>query len=112
MTVLTWPLHLERLSATAERCAHFQTFFDSSTPGIPMTTIRLQTAHPDTLVYQQTMRLNDVESSVYFAFENIGRMAVFGIAFPTPNPSIPVKAALPQTFLDIVAKQADRAQTA
>jgi hypothetical protein len=39
-------------------------------------------------------------------------MAVFGIAFPTPNPSIPVKAALPQTFLDIVAKQADRAQTA
>jgi hypothetical protein len=112
MTVLTWPLDLERLSATAERCAHFQTFFDSSTPGIPMTTIRLQTAHPDTLVYQQTMRLNDVESSVYFAFENIGRMAVFGIAFPTPNPSIPVKAALPQTFLDIVAKQADRAQTA
>jgi hypothetical protein len=112
MTVLTWPLDLERLSATAERCAYFQTFFDSSTPGIPMTTVRLQTARPDTLVYQQTMRLNDVESSVYFAFENIGRMAVFGIAFPTPNPSIPVKAALPQTFLDIVAKQADRAQTA
>ena len=112
MTVLTWPLDLERLAATAERCAYFQTFFDSSTPGIPMTTIRLQTARPDTLVYQQTMRLNDVESSVYFAFENIGRMAVFGIAFPTPNPSIPVKAALPQTFLDIVAKQADRAQTA
>jgi hypothetical protein len=112
MTVLTWPLDLERLSATAERCAYFQTFFDSLTPGIPMTTIRLQTARPDTLVYQQTMRLNDVESSVYFAFENIGRMAVFGIAFPTPNPSIPVKAALPQTFLDIVTKQADRAQTA
>jgi hypothetical protein len=112
MAVLTWPLDLKRLAATAERCAHFQTFFDSSTPGIPMTTIRLQTVRPDSLVYQQTMRLNDVESSVYFAFENIGRMAVFGIAFPTPNPSIPVKAAVPQTFLDIVAKQADRAQTA
>src|SRR6478736_3783522 len=77
MAVLTWPLDLERMAATAERCAAFQTFFDQSTPGIPMTTIRLQTAHPDTLVYQQTMRLNDVESSVYFAFENIGRMAVF-----------------------------------
>src|SRR5262245_1421815 len=112
MTVLTWPLDLEKLAATAERCAHFQTFFDSSTPGIPMTTIRLQTDRAGALVYQQTMRLNDVDSSVYFAFENIGRMAVFGIAFPTPNPSIPVKAALPQTFLDIVAKQADRAQTA
>jgi hypothetical protein len=112
MTVLTWPLDLERLAATAERCAHFQTFFDPSTPGIPMTTIRLQTSRPDTLVYQQTMRLNNEDNSAYFAFENIGRMAVFGIAFPTPNPSIPVKATLPQTFLDIVAKQADRAQTA
>jgi hypothetical protein len=112
MTVLTWPLDLARLAATAERCAHFQTFFDSSTPGIPMTTTRLQTPRPDALVYQQTMRLNNVDSSVYFAFENIGRMAVFGIAFPTPNPSIAVKAALPQTFLEIVDKQVDRAQTA
>jgi hypothetical protein len=112
MTVLTSPLDLARLAATADRCAHFQTFFDPSTPGIPMTTMRLQTPRPDALVYQQTMRLNDVDSSVYFSFENIGRMAVFGIAFPTPNPSITVKAALPQTFLDIAAKQADRAQTA
>jgi hypothetical protein len=58
------------------------------------------------------MRLNNVESSVYFAFENIGRMAVFGIAFATPNPNTPVKAVLPQTFLDIMAKQADRARLA
>ena len=36
-------------------------------------------------------------------------MAVFGIAFPTPNPTIAVKASLPQTFLDIAAKQAERA---
>jgi hypothetical protein len=112
MTVLTWPLDLDRLAATAERCAHYQTFFDPSTPGIPMTTIRLPTPRPDALAYQQTMRLNNSDSSVYFAFENIDSMAVFGIAFPTPNPSITVKAALPQTFLDIVAKQADRAQTA
>jgi hypothetical protein len=110
MTVLTWPLDLARLAATAERCAQFQTFFDRSTPGIPMTTIRLNTPRPDALVYQQTMRLNNVDSSIYFAFENVGQMAVFGIAFPTPNPSITVKAALPQTFLDIVADQADRAQ--
>ena len=111
MTVLTWQLDLARLAATADRCAHFQTFFDpSSAPGIPMTTTRLQTSRPDALVYQQTMRLSNVDSSVYFAFENIGRMAVFGITFPTPNPNIAVKAALPQTFLDIVAKQADRAQ--
>ena len=43
MTVLTWPLDLDRLAATAERCAKFQTFFDSSMPGIPMTTLRLKT---------------------------------------------------------------------
>ena len=72
MTVLTWPLDLDRLAATADRCAHFQTFFDPSTPGIPMTTTRLQTPRPDALVYQQTMRLGDVDSSVYFSFENIG----------------------------------------
>jgi hypothetical protein len=112
MTVLTWPLDLARLAAIADRCAHFQTFFDPSAPGIPMTTTRLQTPRPDALVYQQTMRLNNVDNSVYFTFENIGRMAVFGIAFPTPNPSIAVKAALPQTFLDIAAKQAERGQAA
>jgi hypothetical protein len=112
MTVLTWPLDLARLAAIADRCAHFQTFFDPSAPGIPMTTTRLQAPRRDALVYQQTMRLNNVDNSVYFAFENIGRMAVFGIAFPTPNPSIAVKAALPQTFLDIVTKQVERAQTA
>jgi hypothetical protein len=112
MTVLTWPLDLARLAATADRCEHFQTFFDQATPGIPMTTVRLQTPRSDALVYQQTMRLNNSDNSVYFTFENIGRMAVFGIAFPTQNPSISVKATLPQTFLDIAAKQADRAQTA
>jgi hypothetical protein len=112
MTVLTWPLDLARLAATADRCAHFQTFFDRFAPGIPMTTIRLQTPRPDVLAYQQTMQLNNVESSVYFSFENVGKMGVFGIAFPTPNPSIEVKGSLPQTFLDITAKQADRAESA
>jgi hypothetical protein len=37
-------------------------------------------------------------------------MAVFGIAFPTMNPAIPVKGSLPQTFLDVAGKQADRAR--
>ena len=34
--------------------------------------------------------------------------AMFGIAFPTPNPTIAVKATLPQTFMELVAKQAQR----
>ena len=104
MTVLTWPLDIERLAATAERCAHFQTFFDPSSEGIPMTTTRLETPRPDALVYQQTMSLGATDSSVYFSFENVDRMAVFGIAFPTPNPAIAVKGTLPQTFLEITGQ--------
>ena len=112
MTVLTWNLDLDKLAATAERCAQYQTFFDPSSEGIPMTTTRLQTPRPDALVYEQTMDLSGAKSSVFFSFENIDTMAVFGIAFPTPNPTIAVKASLPQTFLDITGKQAERLHTA
>ena len=96
MTVLTWPLDLDRLAATASRCEHFQAFFDTSSAGIPMTTTKLQTPRADVLVYQQTMSLSGQERSVFFSFENIDKMAVFGIAFPTENPAIAVKASLPR----------------
>lgn len=112
ITVLTWPLDLERLAATAERCAEYETFFDPSAPGIPVTTTRLPSPRGNALVYQQTMYLGGEESSVYFSFENVGSMAVFAIAFPTPDPSIPVKGALPQTFLEITERQAARAEAA
>jgi hypothetical protein len=111
MTVLTWHLDLEQLAATAQRCAQFEVFFDPASPGIPMTTTRIDTSRPDALAYRQTMRLGDVDNDVYFAFENVGSMAVYGIALPGPNPTIAAKGALPQTFLDIVAKQAERAET-
>ncbi|BBX70934.1 hypothetical protein [Mycolicibacterium psychrotolerans] len=112
ITVLTWPLDLDRLAATAARCAEFQTFFAPTDPGIPMTTTRLSTPRPDALVYEQTMHLAGADSTVYFSFENLGATAVFGIAFPTDDPSIPVKGTLPQTFLDVVSRQAERAQAA
>jgi hypothetical protein len=107
-TVLTSPLKLEQLAATAERCAHFEAFFDRSAQGIPMTTEKLPEPEPGALAYKQTMRLGGTESSVYFFFQNTAGMAVFGVAFPTPNPSIAVKGALPQTFLDTGVKQATR----
>ncbi len=110
MTVLTWNLDLDKLAATAERCAQYQTFFDPSSEGIPMTTTRLPTERPDALVYEQTMDLSGAKSSVFFSFENVHTMAAFGIAFPTPNPTIKVKASLPQTFLTITGKQAERLQ--
>jgi hypothetical protein len=108
MTVLTSNLDLEQLAATAERCETYLTFFDPASEPIPITTTKLKAARPASLVYQQTMQLQGAESSVYFAFENVGQSGMFGIAFPTPAPSIPVKATLPQTFLDVVSKQAER----
>jgi len=57
-----------------------------------MTTTRLPTPRTGALVYEQTMRLGNEESSAYFTFENIGRMAVFALRFPHrtgPSPSKP-----------------------
>lgn len=114
MTVLSWKLDLNRLAATASRCEHFNAYFDPTSEGIPITTTKLTPSRPGQLVYQQTMKLNGLEDSVFMSFENIDRMAVFGIAFPTRQmgvgePNVP-KATLPQTFLDVVTRQADRMQ--
>lgn len=109
MTVLTWPLDIDQLAATADRCAKFETFFDPATEGIPMTTTRLDTPRAEALVYQQTMTLGGVDNSVFFSFENVGTMALFGIAFPTGNPAIAAKGTLPQMFLDTTSRQAQRA---
>ncbi len=111
MTVLTSNLDMKRLSAAADRCAWYHTFFDPAEPGIPITTTRIATDRPDALAYRQTMTLRGVDHSVYFSFENVGDLAVFGLALPTPNPTIPVKGTLPQTFLDIADKQAQRMHT-
>jgi hypothetical protein len=112
VTVLTWPLNLDGLAATASRCEHFEAFFDRASEGIPMSTVKLPGGRPGQLLYQQTMRLHDVESSLYMSFENVGRMAVFGMAFPAEHleASEPTfaTATLPQTFIDVVNKQADK----
>lgn len=105
MTVLSWNLDLDRLRAEADRCATFEAFFDRNSDGIPMTTTALTGLDDGALGYRQTMNLNGVQSSVYMAFQNVGARAVFGVAFPTGNPTIPVKASLPQTFLEIFTKQ-------
>lgn len=107
VTVLSWHLDLDALAQTAARCESFETFFDPASPGIPMTTAKLP-SEEGALVYQQTMNLNGVENSMYMAFANVGPMAMFGLALPVPNPDISAEASLPQTFLDVVAKQSDR----
>jgi hypothetical protein len=112
MTVLSWQLNIDRLAATASRCEHFNAYFDPTSEGIPITTTKLPASRPGELLYQQTMRLHDMESSVFMSFENIGRMAVIGMAFPTtqlePQQPNAAKATLPQTFIDLVDKQSDK----
>ena len=107
MTVLSWSLDLDALAAAAARCERFETFFDPHSEGIPITTSRLP-SDTGTLTYRQTMDLAGRQSSVYMAFANVGRYAVFGLVFPTDDPSIPVKAALPQTFTDVFGRQVQR----
>jgi len=107
MTVLSWQLDLEGLAATASRCERFEAFFDPQSHGIPITTTRLP-ADDGSLVYQQTMELAGTQNSIFMAFANVGPKAVFGIVFPTENPTVPVKATLPQTFTDIVDRQITR----
>lgn len=108
MTVLSWNLDLAKLKAEATRCATFEAFFDPSAKGIPITTTDLPGVDHDALAYQQTMRLGGSPSSVYMAFQNIGKHAMIALAFPTPDPRVSAKASLPQTFLDIVTKQATK----
>lgn len=111
MTLLSWNLDMETLRAAADRCANFEAFFDPASDGIPITTTDLAGLDPEALAYQQTMHLGSAPSSVYMGFQNVGRLAVFGIAFPAPNPSIEPKATLPQTFLDVFARQVAKMRT-
>ena len=105
MTLLSSRLDLDKLSAAATRCAKFEAFFDPSSDGIPITTSPLPGLDSDALAYQQTMTLRDATSSVYMAFQNIAADAVFGVAFATPDPTIAVKAIMPQAFLEDFSRQ-------
>lgn len=108
VTLLSWNLELSDLSAQADRCTRFEAFFDPGSEGIPITTDKLAGLDPDALAYQQTMTLAGSSSSVYMAFQNVGRLAAFAIAYPTPNPALATKAALPQTFLELFARQINK----
>ena len=108
MTLLSWNLDLDKIEAAASRCAKFEAFFDPDSPGIPIVTVELPGLEPGGLGYQQTMTLRNSKSSIYMAFRNVGDHAVFGISLPAGNPRIEAKAELPQTFLDVFAKQVAR----
>ena len=112
MTVLTSPLNLNELATEAARCQSFNVYFDRNSAAIPMTTTKLSSSRPGELLYEQTMKLQGDDTTIYMSFENVGRMAVFGMGFPTIQISTgqppPPKGSLPQTFTDIAGRQAQR----
>ena len=111
MTVLTSPLNLDGLATEATRCQNFNVYFDRNSAAIPITTTKLP-SRPGELVYQQTMKLGGIDTAVYMSFENVGRLSVFGMAFPTMQVNEeqppPPKGSLPQTFTEIADRQAQR----
>src|SRR6218665_897567 len=54
ITLLSWNLDLQVLAATADRCEHFETFFDADSKGIPIPTVKLPSDN-GVLLYQQIM---------------------------------------------------------
>lgn len=105
MTLVSFPLPLDQLRAVAQKCARFEAYFTSSSEGVPFTTADLPGVDPDALAYEQTMNLHGTLSTVTMAFQNVNGGGVFAVAFPVRTPDIAAKASLPQTFLDIFAKQ-------
>lgn len=108
--VLTRPLDLDQVGTIADRCAEYRAYFgEDDSKGIAITTSRIDSPRADALAYRQTVGSG---SSVYMYFENIGTMSVFGMVLPMGDDTIGVKATLPQTFLDVATKQADRVASA
>lgn len=108
--VLNRPLDLDRVAAIAERCARYQAYFDDDdSSGIEITTTRIDSPRTGALAYRRSVGRG---GTVYMSFENIGTMSVFGMALPMHDDTIPVKATLPQTFLDVTTRQADRVESA
>jgi len=105
MTLLSWNLDMDALEAAGRSLRQFRGLLRPRSEGIPITTAALSGAESGALAYQQTMELGGSPTSVFMAFQNVGRRAVFGLAFPGNNPMIAAKASLPQTFLDVFNDQ-------
>ena len=95
-TVLSWHLDLDRLAAEARRCAEFETFFDASAQGIPITTTEVA-GRRERRPGLSADDGSEGESQQHIVFQNVGNLGLFGMAFPT-RIRIAVKAELPQTF--------------
>lgn len=104
--VHTRPLDLERVAEVAERCARYRAFFGAeNSDGLDITTTPIDSPRPGGLAYRQTLGSSN---PVYMYFENVGSMSVSAMMLPLGDDRVSVSAELPQTFLEVAARQAER----
>ncbi|MBB4853694.1 hypothetical protein HNP40_001060 [Mycobacteroides chelonae] len=108
VSLLRDSIDLTNVKTVATRCAQYEVFFDKSSPGTPMITEPVQGGPVGVLVYKQTMIMPRGTTSRYMAFANVDGVAMVATSFDLRDPSVTATATMPRTFLDIVAKQADK----
>ncbi len=108
VSLLRDTIDLTNVKDVATRCAKYEVFFDKSSPGTPMTTEPVQDGPVGVLTYKQTMIMPRGTTSRYMAFANVHGVAMVATSFDLRDPSVKAVATMPQTFLDIVAKQVDK----
>ncbi|SHW68121.1 Uncharacterised protein [Mycobacteroides abscessus subsp. abscessus] len=101
-------IDLTNVKDVATRCAKYEVFFDTNSPGTPMTTEPVQGGPVGVLTYKQTMIMPKGTTSRYMAFANVRGVAMVATSFDLRDPSVKATATMPQTFLDIVGKQVDK----
>lgn len=108
VSLLRDTIDLTNVKDVATRCAKYEVFFDTNSPGTPMTTEPVQGGPVGVLTYKQTMIMPKGTTSRYMAFANVRGVAMVATSFDLRDPSVKATATMPQTFLDIVGKQVDK----
>ncbi|CPR61145.1 hypothetical protein PP568_24370 [Mycobacteroides abscessus] len=108
VSLLRDTIDLANVKDVATRCAKYEVFFDTNSPGTPMTTEPVQGGPVGVLTYKQTMIMPKGTTSRYMAFANVRGVAMVATSFDLRDPSVKATATMPQTFLDIVGKQVDK----
>ncbi len=108
VSLLRDTIDLANVKEVATRCATYEVFFDKSSPGTRMITEPVQGGPVGVLTFKQTMIMPKGSTSRYMAFANVQGVAMVATSFDLRDPSVKATATMPQTFLDIVAKQVDK----
>lgn len=105
VSLLRDTIDLSNVKDVATRCAKYEVFFDTNSPGTPMITELVQGGPVGVLTYKQTMIMPRGTTTRYMAFANVKGVALVATSFDLRDPTVKATATMPQTFLDIVDAQ-------